>query len=60
MAQLLIDHGADVKSTDGSLAPLEDGAASGMAGQLIANGALYLEVPPLRVARKECLFFKRG
>ena len=57
VAQLLIDHGADVNSTaDGSLAPLEMAAWSrhpGMAELLIAAGAdveLHVEVPPVEVA----------
>ena len=57
VAQLLIDHGADVNSTaDGSLAPLEMAAWSrhpGMAELLIAGGAdveLHVEVPPVEVA----------
>ena len=57
VAQLLIDHGADVNCTaDGSLAPLEMAAWSrhpGMAERLIAAGAdveLHVEVPPVEVA----------
>ena len=57
VAQLLIDHGADVNCTaDGSLAPLEMAAWSrhpGMAALLIAAGAdveLHVEVPPVEVA----------
>ena len=57
VAQLLIDHGADVNSTAaGSLAPLEMAAWSrhpGMAALLIAAGAdveLHVEVPPVEVA----------
>ena len=57
VAQLLIDHGADVNSTAaGALAPLEMAAWSrhpGMAELLIAAGAdveLHVEVPPVEVA----------
>ena len=57
VAQLLIDRGADVNSTEGgALAPLEMAAWSrhpGMAELLIGNGAdveLHVEVPPVEVA----------
>ncbi len=57
VAQLLIDHGADVNATaGGALAPLEMAAWSrhpGMAELLIAAGAdveLHVEVPPVEVA----------
>ena len=57
VAQLVIDHGADVNSTEGgALAPLEMAAWSrhpGMAALLIAAGAdveLHVEVPPVEVS----------
>ena len=57
VAQLLIDHGADLNSTaGGALAPLEMAAASlhpEIAELLIANGAdleLHVELPPVEVA----------
>ncbi|MCY3736662.1 MAG: ankyrin repeat domain-containing protein [Gemmatimonadaceae bacterium] len=57
VAQLLIDHGGDVNSTEGgALAPLEMAAWSrhpGMAELLIAAGAdveLHVEVPPVEVS----------